>query len=227
MEYLEGKILLIDKPLEWTSFDVVNKIRSKLKRTFNIKKIKVGHAGTLDPLASGLMIVCTGRETKNIEKYQGLSKEYVAMVRLGATTPSCDLETEPDELFSYQHVTEELIREKLSEFKGEILQTPPAYSAKKIDGERAYKMARKNIEVKMRQTLVTIHDLELVSVELPDFTIRVSCSKGTYIRSLAVDLGKALNSGAHLANLCRTRIGDYMLKDAISIKDFEEILDKA
>lgn len=227
MEYLEGKLLLIDKPLDWTSFDVVNKIRSTIKRKFNIPKIKVGHAGTLDPLATGLMIVCTGKETKNIDNYQAYSKEYIAKVRLGATTPTLDLETEVDEFFSWDHITKELVESTLTKFTGDIIQIPPIYSAKKIDGQRAYILARKNIEVKMKEVSVTIHELELISFEVPDFTIRVSCSKGTYIRSLARDMGSAMNSGAHLAGLCRTKVGDFMLKDAISLKEFEENLDKA
>ena len=227
MEYLEGKILLIDKPLEWTSFDVVNKMRYTLKRTFNLKKIKVGHAGTLDPLATGLMIVCTGKETKNIEKYQGLDKEYIANVRLGGITPSYDLETEISQAFPWDHINEEMIRETLKSFTGNIVQVPPVYSAKKIDGQRAYIKARKNQEVKMKEINITIHELELISMDLPDFVIRVNCSKGTYIRSLAKDIGDALDSGAHLAGLQRTRVGEFLLKDAISIQDFEKSLDKA
>lgn len=222
--YLEGCVLFIDKPLTWTSFDVVNKIRRTLKTQLGIKKIKVGHAGTLDPLASGLVIICTGRATKQIMQYQDLDKAYDAQVRLGATTPSFDLETEVDQSYPWEHITREMVEEALVKFTGEQLQMPPIYSAKSVDGKRAYDMARKGKEIKLKRQLITISNLELLSFDLPELTIHVECGKGTYIRSLARDLGEELKSGGHLSGLRRTRIGPHKVSDAISLEEFEKNL---
>lgn len=218
--YLEGSVLFIDKPLTWTSFDVVNKIRWSLKTHLGIKKIKVGHAGTLDPLASGLVIVCTGRATKQIMQYQDLEKAYDAHIRLGASTPSFDLETEIDQHFPWEHITREMVEEAMLKFTGEQLQMPPIYSAKSVDGKRAYNMARQGKEIALRKQLITISKLELQSIALPDLSVHVECGKGTYIRSLAHDLGEELNSGGHLAGLRRTRIGPHKVSDAISPDEF-------
>ena len=220
--YLEGCVLYIDKPLTWTSFDVVNKIRWSLKTSLGIKKIKVGHAGTLDPLASGLMIVCTGKATKQIVQYQDLDKAYDANIRLGATTPSFDLETGVDQKFPWEHITEDMLGQALIRLSGPQDQMPPIFSAKSVDGKRAYVMARKGKTVELRKNPVIIHNLELKNVDLPDLTVHVECSKGTYIRSLARDLGEALNSGAHLTGLRRTRIGPYLLSDATTLDNFIE-----
>lgn len=222
--YLEGAILYIDKPLTWTSFDVVNKIRKSLKYHLGIQKIKVGHAGTLDPLATGLVIICTGKATKQIMQYQDMDKEYTAQVRLGATTPSFDLETEVDKSYPWEHITQEQIEKALSDFTGEQEQMPPIYSAKSVDGKRAYVMARKGKRVELKPQKIHISRLELLSVKLPDLSLQVECSKGTYIRSLARDLGEKLDSGAHLTGLRRTRIGPYELDRTISIENFEENL---
>ena len=222
--YLEGAILYIDKPLTWTSFDVVNKIRKSLKYHLGIQKIKVGHAGTLDPLATGLVIICTGKATKQIMQYQDMDKEYTAQVRLGATTPSFDLETEVDKSYPWEHITQEQIEKALSDFTGEQEQMPPIYSAKSVDGKRAYVMARKGKRVELKPQKIHISRLELLSVKLPDLSLQVECSKGTYIRSLAGDLGEKLDSGAHLTGLRRTRIGPYELDRAISIENFENNL---
>lgn len=222
-DFIAGEVLLIDKPLNWTSFDVVNKIRYLLKSHLGIKKIKVGHAGTLDPLATGLVIVCTGKLTKKIDEYQGMTKEYIADIRFGATTPTYDLEAEQDATFPFNHITEEKLRSVLNErFSGEIEQTPPIYSAIKVKGQKAYELARKGEKVEMKKRKVTIHKVELLNFDLPDVTLDIVCSKGTYIRSLAHDLGKELNSGAHLTGLRRTGIGDLSVKDAVSIIDFEK-----
>ena len=222
-DFIAGEVLLIDKPLNWTSFDVVNKIRYLLKSHLGIKKIKVGHAGTLDPLATGLVIVCTGKLTKKIDEYQGMTKEYIADIRFGATTPTYDLEAEQDATFPFNHITEEKLRSVLNErFSGEIEQTPPIYSAIKVKGQKAYELARKGEKVEMKKRKVTIHKVELLNFDLPDVTLDIVCSKGTYIRSLAHDLGKELNSGAHLTGLRRTGIGDLSVKDAVNIIDFEK-----
>nr|WP_319400786.1 tRNA pseudouridine(55) synthase TruB [uncultured Carboxylicivirga sp.] len=224
-EYFQaGQVLLIDKPLEWTSFDVVNKIRYSLKRYLNIKKIKVGHAGTLDPLASGLVIVCTGKATKQIDQFSGLDKQYIADVELGSTTPTYDKESEPDAIYSWEHITEELIREKLEAFRGDIDQMPPIYSALKVKGQKAYELARRGKDVELKARQINISQIDLLEFSEKHLKLDVSCSKGTYIRSLAYDLGVALSSGAHLSGLVRTRIGDYQLKDATSIFDFEKKL---
>ena len=222
--YLEGSVLYIDKPLTWTSFDVVNKIRKSLNYRLGIKKIKVGHAGTLDPLATGLVIVCTGKATKQIMQYQDMDKAYTAQVRLGATTPSFDLETEVDKNYPWEHITQEQIEKVLLEFQGEQEQMPPLFSAKSVDGKRAYVMARKGKQVELKPQKIHISHLELLSAKLPDLTLQVECSKGTYIRSLARDLGEILGSGAHLTGLRRTRIGPYDLDRAISLENFEKNL---
>jgi tRNA pseudouridine55 synthase len=220
--YLEGRVLFIDKPLTWTSFDVVNKIRKLLKTHMDIKKIKVGHAGTLDPLATGLVIICTGRATKNIQQFQDLDKAYLAQIRLGATTPSFDLESVVDFTFPWEHITREMVDQALINLTGDQEQMPPIFSAKSVDGKRAYAMARKGKVVELQKQPVTIHSLELQSIHLPNLTVHVECSKGTYIRSLARDLGEALNSGGHLVGLRRTRIGPYKVENAISLENFIE-----
>ncbi len=220
-DFIEGEILYIDKPLNWTSFRVVNVVRAKLCRRLRIKKLKVGHAGTLDPLATGVMILCTGKKTKQIESLQTLTKEYVADIRLGATTPSFDLETEIDGVFETKHITPETVENCLQSFIGEIHQVPPVYSACKVDGKRAYEFARNNQEVELKAKLLVIDDIELVSCNLPDIKIRVVCSKGTYIRALARDIGKALDSGAHLTGLVRTRVGDITLDKCLKTDELD------
>jgi len=222
--YLEGSILFIDKPLTWTSFDVVNKIRRLLKTQLGIKKIKVGHAGTLDPLATGLVIICTGKATKQIMQFQDMDKAYLAQIRLGSTTPSFDLESEVDQTYPWEHISKEDIREVLAGFHGEQEQMPPQFSAKSMDGKRAYVMARKGEKVELKTQKIHISRIELVWANLPDLTLQVECSKGTYIRSLARDLGENLRSGAHLTGLRRTRIGPYGLDRAISLENFEKNL---
>ena len=220
--YLDGTVLFIDKPLTWTSFDVVNKIRKSLRHYLGIQKIKVGHAGTLDPLATGLVIICTGKATKQIMQYQDLDKAYDAQVRLGSTTPSFDLETEVDETFPWEHITQEMVSMSLKQFTGKLQQLPPLYSAKRVDGKRAYEMARKGKTVELKPQQITINHLELLSFNPPDLTIQVECSKGTYIRSLARDIGISLKSGGHLTGLRRTRIGPHRVDQAISIENFIE-----
>lgn len=223
-DYLNGKVLLIDKPLEWTSFQAVNKIRWHIKQKFGLKKIKVGHAGTLDPLATGLLIICTGKQTKKISEYQGLIKEYTGTFTIGATTPSYDLETEVDQTFPVEHITNELLTDTTSKFIGEIDQKPPIFSAIKKDGKRLYELARKGETTEIKTRKITISEFELTNIALPKTNFRVVCSKGTYIRSLAYDFGVALNSGAHLTTLRRTKIGDYSVEDAVSIDQFIENL---
>ncbi len=220
--YENGQVLLIDKPLNWTSFQVVNKLRGRIKKKFDIKKIKVGHAGTLDPLATGLLIICTGKFTKKIDQYQGQIKEYTGEITVGATTPSYDLETKINASFPVSHITEKLIYNTTKQFIGEINQKPPIFSAVKKDGKRLYKLARegKSVEIKFRK--ITIEEFEITEINLPKITFKVVCSKGTYIRSLAYDFGKALNSGAYLSKLRRTKIGDFKVEDAIEINNFIE-----
>lgn len=222
MNFLEGEILYIDKPLEWTSFNVVKRIRSILLRRLGTKKLKVGHAGTLDPLATGVMIVCTGKATKLIESLQAGIKEYIATIALGATTPSFDLETRIDATYPTDHITRPLVEQTLSRFTGRIEQVPPAFSACKIDGHRAYKMARRGEDVELKPKVLVIDELELLEYTPGSITIRVVCSKGTYIRALARDIGEALGSGAHLTALRRTRVGNItldMCKDINAIAD--------
>ena len=220
IDYIEGHTLLINKPLRWTSFDVVKKIRNNLRKALQVKKIKVGHAGTLDPLADGLLIVCTGKFTKRINEFQAQEKEYTAEFTLGATTPSFDLETEINETFEYNHITEEMLKTTAASLTGNILQTPPIYSAIKQDGKRLYEHARKGEDVKIKERMVHVSKFELVKVEMPKVHVKIVCSKGTYIRSLAQTFGKNLNSGAHLSQLTRTRIGKFKLSQAIDIQEF-------
>ena len=223
--YKNGQVLLIDKPLEWTSFQAVNKIRWHIKQRFQIKKIKVGHAGTLDPLASGLLIICTGKQTKEIHVYQGQEKEYTGTFTIGATTPSYDLETEIDKTFPTAHITKELIHEATQQFLGEIDQKPPIFSAIKKEGKRLYELARKGEATEIKSRKVTIDEFEITNINLPNIDFRVVCSKGTYIRSLAYDFGKALHSGGHLSALRRTKIGTFSVEKAKSIEDFIKTLE--
>jgi tRNA pseudouridine55 synthase len=220
----EGQVLLFDKPQYWTSFDLVNKIRLMIRSSLKIKKIKVGHAGTLDPLATGLMIICTGKFTKKIEEFSNLEKEYIASIRFGETTPSFDLETEPDGKFPTDHITVELISDAIKGFLGEQLQIPPLYSAKFIDGKRAYEYARKGVDMKLEPVRVFFSEIELLGYTFPEARIRMICSKGTYIRSFARDFGAALKSGAYLSALQRSSIGSYRLKDAWTMENFEKYL---
>ena len=222
--FLEGEVLLIDKPIGWTSFDVVNSIRYTIKRTLNIKKIKVGHAGTLDPLATGLLIICTGKFTKQIDSFQGLDKVYIGSMFVGATTPSFDKETEVDQTFETINISEEILLDTTKQFTGEIQQTPPVYSAVKIDGKRAFEYARKNNEVKIKSRRVTIYDFNLLNFDLPEIDFMVRCSKGTYIRSLVNDFGKAMNNGAYMSSLRRTAIGDHSVTNAYSLEEIKEII---
>lgn len=218
-DFKEGATLLVDKPLEWTSFDVVNKIRYALKKALGVRKIKVGHAGTLDPLATGLLIICTGKFTKKIETYQSQYKVYDGSIRLGATTPSYDAETAVNEIFPLDNITSEMIANNVPHFVGEIEQIPPMFSAIKVDGQPLYKKARKGQEVKVKSRKVTIHDFKITNIRFPDLDFEVKCSKGTYIRSLAHDFGQKLDNGAYLTKLRRTQIGEHTLKDAWQLDD--------
>lgn len=224
-DYKNGQVLLIDKPLEWTSFQAVNKIRWHIRQHFDIKKIKVGHAGTLDPLATGLLIICTGKQTKSINEYQGQVKEYTGTFTIGATTASYDLESEINETFKTDHITDDLIHKTTSQFIGAIQQRPPIFSALKKDGKRLYELARKGETVDIPTREITINEFEITSVNGNNLDFRVVCSKGTYIRSLAFDFGKALNSGAHLSALRRTKIGEFSVEKATSIEKFIENLE--
>ncbi|MCF7559857.1 tRNA pseudouridine(55) synthase TruB [Sabulilitoribacter multivorans] len=219
-DYLSGQVLLIDKPLNWTSFQVVNKLRWELRQAFKLKKIKVGHAGTLDPLATGLLVICTGKMTKQIDTFQGQEKEYTGTIVLGSTTPSFDLETEINETFPTEHISKDLIKETTHQFIGEIQQFPPVFSALKKDGKRLYEFARAGEAVDIKPRTVNISEFEITKIEGLNIEFRVVCSKGTYIRSLANDFGKALGSGAHLSVLRRTKIGDFYVGNASSIDDF-------
>jgi tRNA pseudouridine55 synthase len=222
-DYLNGQILLIDKPLKWSSFQAVNKLKYILKRKYNLpKKFKIGHAGTLDPLATGLLIVCTGKFTKRITDIQAQVKEYTGTITVGATTPSYDLETEVDATFPTEHITAGLIQTAIQQFLGEIDQKPPVFSAIKKDGKRLYEHARAGEEVEIAFRKTTIHEFEITRIALPEIDFRVKCSKGTYIRSLAFDFGKALNSGAHLSVLRRTKIGDFSVENGIMPEEFEK-----
>ncbi len=222
--FLEGKVLLIDKPLNWTSFQAVNKIRWHIKQRFKIKKIKVGHAGTLDPLATGLLIICCGKETKNINTYQGQKKEYIGTFTIGATTPSYDLETEVDKTYPTDHISETSVKETTQQFIGTIQQKPPIFSAIKKDGKRLYELARKGETTEIKSREVTISEFEITNINFPKVDFRVVCSKGTYIRSLAYDFGLALNSGAHLSALRRTKIGNFSVDNSLTIDGFIESL---
>lgn len=227
MDFVTGEVLCIDKPLGWTSFDAVKRLRGAIQRRLHIKKFKVGHAGTLDPLATGVLLVCTGRATKRIEALQASEKEYVAEIRLGATTPSFDLETEIDAEYPWQHLTLKDIEAILPAFTGDVMQVPPVFSAVKVDGKRAYKYARRGDEVDLKAKPIHIATLELTDVSLPTVTLRAVCSKGTYIRALARDIGLALGTGAHLTGLRRTRVGDFSDRQALSLQQALETIDTA
>ena len=216
----EGELILIDKELNWTSFDVVNKIRYAIKKKFDIKKIKVGHAGTLDPLATGLLIICCGKMTKSINNFSAMNKTYSGKVTIGSTTPSYDLETKPNVHYPIDHIDEKLILKTAKKFVGKIFQTPPMFSAIKKDGVRLYNLARQGKEIKIDKREVFIDSFEITSFNLPEISFNVTCSKGTYIRSLAHDFGKELNSGAHLSELRRIKIGDYSVEDSVKVMDF-------
>lgn len=216
----EGELILIDKELNWTSFDVVNKIRYAIKKKFDIKKIKVGHAGTLDPLATGLLIICCGKMTKSINNFSAMNKTYSGKITIGSTTPSYDLETKPNVHYPINHINEKLILKTAKKFVGKIFQTPPMFSAIKKDGVRLYNLARQGKEIKIDKREVLIDSFEITSFNLPEISFNVTCSKGTYIRSLAHDFGKELNSGAHLSELRRIKIGDYSVKDSVKVMDF-------
>ena len=226
MNFKEGEVLYFNKPLKWTSFNLVARVRFHLSRKLKMKKLKVGHAGTLDPLATGVMIICTGKATKRIEEFQYQTKEYIAIIQLGATTPSFDLEKEIDATYPTEHITEEMVKEVLDSFIGEIQQVPPAFSACKVDGTRAYDLARKGKEVELKPKTLVIDEIELLECNLPEIKIRVVCSKGTYIRALARDIGEALKSGAHLTGLIRTRVGEVTLAHCLSPDNFPEWLDR-
>ena len=219
MDLISGEIIGIDKPLGWTSFDAVKRLRGAVRRRLGVKKFKIGHAGTLDPLATGVLIVCTGRATKEIERLQAGSKEYIADIRLGATTPSYDLETEIDATYPWEHITVDSIEEILPRFRGKVMQVPPVFSAVKIDGKRAYKFARKGQEVELKAKPLEISELEILSFEPPLLRLRVVCSKGTYIRALARDIGQALESGGHLVGLRRTRVGEIGVDSCLSVEE--------
>lgn len=219
--FTEGEVLLFDKPLNWTSFDVVRKVRATIRHFLETKKIKVGHAGTLDPKATGLLIVCTGKKTKEIEKFQAGEKEYIADILLGATTPSFDRETVVDKEYPTYHITANLIDEVLKSFIGKQEQIAPAFSAKRVNGQRAYKKARKGINVDIKPSVIEIKEIEVLNFNLPNLQIRVKCGKGTYIRALARDIGEKLKSGGYLVGLRRTLIGEFMVENAMSIDDFK------
>lgn len=217
LDFVAGEIIGINKPYGWTSFDAVKRVRGAIQRRLKLRKFKVGHAGTLDPLATGVLIICTGKATKEIDRLQAGTKEYVAELTLGATTPSFDLEKEIDAYYPFEHITEELVREVLPRFTGHIMQVPPVFSAVKVDGKRAYKFARKGDEVELKAKPLVIDELEMLESELPKkLRLRIVCSKGTYIRALARDIGQALKSGAHLTALCRTRVGDIRLENCVT-----------
>jgi tRNA pseudouridine55 synthase len=224
LDFDKGEVLLLEKPLYWTSFDLVNKIKMALRHHCGLKKLKVGHAGTLDPLATGLMIVCTGKATKRIEEFKDLNKEYTAVIKFGQTTPSFDLESQVDKEYPAGHITAELIREKLTMFLGEQYQEPPLFSAKFVDGKRAYELARKKIERKLEKVKVYFHELEMLDYKEKEAKVRIVCSKGTYIRAFARDLGLALNSGAHVTGLVRNAIGDYRIEKALTVEEFRFII---
>lgn len=225
MDFKKGEILCLDKPYGWTSFGLVAKVRYALCKKLGVKKLKVGHAGTLDPLATGVLILCTGKATKRISELQAHTKEYIATLRLGATTPSFDLEKPVDATYPTEHITRELVEETLQKFIGEIYQVPPVFSACKVNGDRAYDLARKGETVELQPKLLVIDELELLRCDLPDLEIRVVCSKGTYIRALARDIGEALHSGAHLTALRRTRVGEIRVEDCLQLEAFQEWLD--
>ncbi|MBD5220143.1 MAG: tRNA pseudouridine(55) synthase TruB [Bacteroidales bacterium] len=224
MNFLQGEILYVDKPLGWTSFDAVKRLRGALTRRLGVKKLKVGHAGTLDPLATGVMILCTGKATKRIDELQAGVKEYIATIALGATTPSFDLETEIDATYPTEHITRELVEDTLRSFTGRIEQVPPAFSAVKVDGKRAYDLARKGRDVELKPKVLVIDEIELLDYAPTSITIRVVCSKGTYIRALARDIGQALGSGGHLTALRRTRVGEVNIADCLTVDQCAELI---
>ena len=225
LDLAEGQVFRFNKPLHWSSFNLVSKVRTMIRYASGLKKIKIGHAGTLDPLATGVLIVCTGKKTKEIDNFQYQTKEYVAELALGATTPSFDLETEVDATYPTEHITREIVEETLKKFLGEIQQVPPAFSAVKINGKRAYEYARKGQEVEIKPKTLVIDEIELMEYSQTAIKIRVVCSKGTYIRGLARDIGEALKSGAHLTSLIRTRIGETKLEDCLTVEQFQSMLD--
>ena len=218
--FINGRVLLLDKPLHWTSFQLVNKVRWEIKQKFKLKKIKVGHAGTLDPLATGLLIICTGKQTKQIDQYQALEKEYTGTFELGSTTPSFDLETDINQTFDTSHLNSEMIKNATRQFIGEVSQLPPVFSAVKKDGKRLYEFARAGETVELKPRQVSISEFEITNIDALTVHFRVVCSKGTYIRSLADDFGKALNCGAHLSSLRRTRIGNFKIENAQTLEEF-------
>ena len=222
--FLAGEVLLIDKFKDWTSFDVVNKIRSTLKYQYDIPKLKVGHAGTLDPLATGLLIICTGKKTKQIESFQNLPKEYITTIKFGETTPSFDLETEVDKSFPTEGLTDNIVKEAVMKFKGKQEQMPPDFSAKRVKGKRAYESARKGKSVDLKPSEIEIYNIEVLKINLPFAEIKINCSKGTYIRAIARDIGEKLNNGAHLTELRRTKIGEFSVEDAITVDLFQKML---
>ncbi|MDE6754405.1 MAG: tRNA pseudouridine(55) synthase TruB [Muribaculaceae bacterium] len=224
MDFITGETILIDKPLGWTSFDAVKRVRGAIQRRLHVKKFKVGHAGTLDPLATGVLLICTGRATRRIDELQAGDKEYVATIRLGATTPSFDLETEIDATYPWEHVTKESIEQVLPDFTGKIMQVPPVFSAVKIEGKRAYNLARKGKEVELKAKPLEIKEMELLDFSGQEMKLRIVCSKGTYIRALARDLGKALGSGAHLTALRRTRVGNVRVEDCLSVDEAVKLI---
>ena len=217
---MKGELILIDKDINWTSFDVVSKVRNFIKKKFNLKKIKVGHAGTLDPLATGLLIICYGKMTKEIDRFIGMDKSYSGKMIIGSSTPSYDLETKPNIFYQTDHINKELIYDKADDFIGEIMQKPPIFSAVKKNGVRSYKLARKGEQVNLQERKITIQDFKITEINFPELSFEVNCSKGTYIRSLINDFGKALKSGAHLTELRRTKIGEFSVNDSLKIMDF-------
>ena len=225
-DFLSGQIFLIDKPLGWTSFDLVKKVKNLIRTKYNLKKIKVGHAGTLDPLATGLLIVCTGKFTKGISEIQAQAKVYTGEITLGGTTASYDLETEVDARYETSHITKELIQNTVLDFTGEIDQKPPIFSALKRGGERLYKKARRGESIEIEARKVRVHSFVITAIKMPKISFEITCSKGTYIRSIAHDFGAELGSGAHLSRLCRTAIGNYKLQDALDIISFEKLLNR-
>jgi tRNA pseudouridine55 synthase len=223
-DFLEGQLILIDKPLNWSSFQAVNAVKWAIRKRFQLKKIKVGHAGTLDPLASGLLLICAGKFTKRIHEFQGMPKEYEGTITLGSSTPSYDLETEVDNVYPTDHITHELIHKTKALFLGKIAQKPPVFSALKKDGKRMYEYAREGKELEIKARFVEVLEFEILEINLPVLRFRIRCSKGTYIRSIAHDFGKALNSGSHLSSLRRTKIGDYNVNNAVAPANFKETM---
>ena len=223
-DFLNGQLILIDKPLEWSSFQAVNAVKWAIRKRYQLKKIKVGHAGTLDPLASGLLLICAGKFTKRIHEFQGMPKEYEGTITLGSSTPSYDLETEVDNVYPINHITHELIHNTKALFLGKIAQKPPIFSALKKDGKRMYEYAREGKELEIKARFVEILEFEILDINLPELRFRIKCSKGTYIRAIAHDFGKALNSGGHLSSLRRTKIGDYNVNKAVTPADFKEMM---